>query len=169
MSHLSLSCFHHATLCRLQIWERMSSWLSAELQCQGWSSNLKPFKKCHWVNIAGPEVDTKKSVVSGTVTLKQYSRSGYCSSKGHPPICVCVKAKSFISQLSKRPGSRENNDWTEQSNFRSCAPRLPDSTSSWRWQTDYISSVCRMQDPLSSSPTLPGSDYSQRRRRGGNQ
>lgn len=102
-------------------------------------------------------MDTEMSVVAETVALKLYALSGNCSSVGQVPlmcvrVCVCESKNIWLSALYKKPCSRENSDWTEQSHFRSCAPQPPDSISSWRWQTDYISSVCRMQEPLSTPP-----------------
>lgn len=46
-----------------------------------------------------------------------------------------------------------DSDRKEQSHFRSLGPQkeVPGRSSSWRQQTDYISSVCRMHEPLSSS------------------
>lgn len=64
-------------------------------------------------------------------------------------VCACESKIFWLALLSKKPSSRGNSDWTEQSHFRSCASWTPEITSSCRWQTDYISSICRTRRPLS--------------------
>lgn len=90
------------------------------------------------------ETDTARSTAAQSVAW-EWTKIGQ-----RRPSCARVSDKP-LARWPAEQFSRADNEGKEQSHFRCCAPELSGCSSSWRQQTDYISSVCRKHEPLSSS------------------